>query len=310
MGRIDPAIWNGSTRLKFLIASSGDGNGSKEINGRPDGGIANDAPDGPHGAGMGIDLQDFDNDGLPDLVITNLANQKYALYRNNGDGSFTYDTYLSGLASMTLLHSGWGIHFLDYDNDGFKDLLIAQGHDLDTVELNYPQLHYKEPMLLARNMGNGTFVDVSAQSGDVFAQRWVGRGMAVGDLDNDGRLDAVVTTNGGPAYVVRNETPTQNHWLTLLLVGHKSNRDAIGAEIKVVTAHGTQYWTVSTAGSYLSSNDKRAHFGLGADSVARTVEILWPSGIRQTLTDIAGDRVVKIDEPVAPTATHSGPGVR
>ena len=115
-----------------------------------------------------------------------------------------------------------------------------------------------------------------------------------GDLDNDGRLDAVVTTNGGPAYVLRNETPTQeNHWLTLLLVGHKSNRDAIGAEIKVVTQHSTQYWTVSTAGSYLSSNDKRAHFGLGADSVARTVEIQWPSGIRQTLTDIAGDRVVK-----------------
>ena len=118
--------------------------------------------DGRTYAGMGIDFQDFDNDGLPDLVITDLANQKYALYRNNGDGSFTYDTYLSGLAAMTLLHSGWGIYFLDYDNDGFKDLLIAQGHDLDTVELNYPQLHYKEPLLLARNMGNGTFVDVSA----------------------------------------------------------------------------------------------------------------------------------------------------
>ncbi len=238
----------------------------------------------------------FDNDGRPDLVITNLANQKYALYRNNGDGLFTYDSYLSGLAAMTLLHSGWGIRFLDYDNDGFKDLLIAQGHDLDTVELNYPQLHYKEPLLLARNMGNGTFVDVSAQSGDVFKQRWVGRGMAVGDLDNDGRLDAVITTNGGPAYILHNETATQNHWLTLLLVGHKSNHDAIGAQVKVVTAHGTQYWTVSTAGSYLSSNDKRAYFGLGADSVVRSIEIRWPSGIHQTLTNIAGDRIIKIDE--------------
>ncbi len=135
----------------------------------------------------------------------------------NGDGSFTYDTYATSLASMTLLHSGWGIYFLDYDNDGYKDLLIAQGHDLDTVELNYPQVHYKEPMLLARNMGNGTFVDVSAESGDVFKQRWVGRGMAVGDFDNDGRLDAVVTTNGGPAYLLRNETSTTNHWLSLLL---------------------------------------------------------------------------------------------
>jgi enediyne biosynthesis protein E4 len=304
-GKIDLAIANDSMQ-EFLYRNKGDGTFEET------GLIAEIAVDGDGRtyAGMGIDFQDFDNDGLPDLVITNLANQKYALYRNNGDGSFTYDTYISGLASMTLLHSGWGIHFLDYDNDGLKDLLIAQGHDLDTVELNYPQLHYKEPLLLARNMGNGTFVDVSAQSGDIFAQRWVGRGMAVGDLDNDGRLDAVVTTNGGPAYVLRNETPTQNHWLTLLLVGHKSNRDAIGAEIKVVTPHCTQYWTVSTTGSYLSSNDKRAHFGLGGDSVARTIEIRWPSGIRQTLTDIAGDRVVKIDELAVPAATHSGPGVR
>ena len=299
-GRIDLAIANDSMP-EFLYHNKGDGT-FEETGLTAE--IAVDG-DGRTYAGMGIDFQDFDNDGLPDLVITNLANQKYALYRNSGDGSFTYDTYVSGLASMTLLHSGWGIHFLDYDNDGLKDLLIAQGHDLDTVELNYPQLHYKEPLLLARNMGNGTFVDVSAQSGDVFTQRWVGRGMAVGDLDNDGRLDAVVTTNGGPAYVLRNETATQNHWLTLLLVGHKSNRDAVGAEVKVVTSHGAQYWTVSTAGSYLSSNDKRTHFGLGSDSVARSIEIRWPSGIRQTLTDVAGDRIVKIDEP---SASQSVPG--
>jgi len=303
-GKIDLAIANDSMP-EFLYHNKGDGT-FEETGLTAE--IAVDG-DGRTYAGMGIDFQDFDNDGLPDLVITNLANQKYALYRNNGDGSFTYDTYVSGLAPMTLLHSGWGIHFLDFDNDGLKDLLIAQGHDLDTVELNYPQLHYKEPLLLARNMGNGTFADVSAQSGDVFQQRWVGRGMAVGDLDNDGRLDAVVTTNGGPAYVLRNETVTQNHWLTLLLVGHKSNRDAIGAEVKVVTSHGTQYWTVSTAGSYLSSNDKRAHFGLGADASARSIEIRWPSGIRQTLTDVAGDRIVKIDEPSDAQSPGTKPGV-
>src|ERR1700750_2060800 len=134
-------------------------------------------------AGMGVVFQDYDNDGLADLVITNLANQKYALYHNSGDSSFTYDSYMSGLGGMTLLHSGWGVRFLDYDNDGRKDLLVAQGHDLDTIELNFPQLRYKEPMLLARNTGKG-FVDVSAQSGDVFHQAWVGRGMAVGDIDN------------------------------------------------------------------------------------------------------------------------------
>ena len=290
-GKLDLAIANDSMP-EFLYHNKGDG--TYEETGLT-AEIAVDG-DGRTYAGMGVDAQDYNDDGLPDLVITNLANQKYALYRNNGDGSFTYDTYLSGLAPMTLLHSGWGIHFLDYDNDGKKDLLIAQGHDLDTVELNYPQLHYKEPMLLARNMGEGRFVDVSAMSGSVFQQRWVGRGMAVGDLDNDGRLDAVVTTNGGSAHILHNETVTQNHWLSLLLVGHKSNRDAIGAEIKVITAHGTQYWTVSTAGSYLSSNDKRAHFGLGPDAVATRVEIRWPSGIRQTLENVTGDRVVRIDE--------------
>ena len=293
-GKIDLAVANDSMP-EFLYHNKGDGT-FEETGLTAE--IAVDG-DGRTYAGMGIAFQDFDNDGWPDLVITNLANQKYALYKNNGDASFTYDTYSAGLAQMTLLHSGWGIDFLDYDNDGYKDLLVTQGHDLDTVELNYPQVHYKEPMLLAKNMGDGSFVDVSKDSGAVFSERWVGRGMAVGDLDNDGRLDAVVTTNGGPAYVLHNETPTKNHWLSLLLVGHKSNRDAIGASIKVTTAHEVQYWTVSTTGSYLSARDKRAHFGLGADTSATSIEILWPSGIRQTLTGVQGDRVVRVDEPVA-----------
>ncbi|HSU19146.1 MAG TPA: CRTAC1 family protein [Acidobacteriaceae bacterium] len=291
-GHIDVAVANDSMP-EFLFHNKGDGTFEES------GFTAEIAVDGDGRtyAGMGIAFQDFNNDGWPDLVITNLANQKYALYRNSKDGSFTYDTYATGLASMTLLHSGWGIQFLDYDNDGYKDLLVTQGHDLDTVELNYPQLHYKEPMLLARNSGDGKFVDVSAESGAIFKQRWVGRGMAVGDLDNDGRVDAVVSTNGGPAYVLHNQTATANHWLTLLLVGHKSNRDAIGAEIQVTTSKGDQYWTVSTSGSYLSANDKRAHFGLGADTAAKSIEIRWPSGIRQTLNNISGDRIVRVDEP-------------
>lgn len=293
-GKIDLAVANDSM-LEFLYHNKGDGTFEEtgltaEIS--VDG-------DGRTYAGMGIDFQDYDNDGLPDLVITNLANQKYAIYKNNGDSSFTYDTYLSGLASMTLLHSGWGIHFLDYDNDGRKDLLVAQGHDLDTVELNYPQLHYKEPMLLARNMGNGKFTNVSQSAGEVFQQPWVGRGMAVGDLDNDGRLDAVVSTNDGPAHVLHNETTSQNHWITLLLVGHTSNRDAIGAEVKITTGSGSQYVTVSTTGSYLSANDKRVHFGLGNQDTIRTIDIRWPSGIKQTLHDVKADRQITVDEPAA-----------
>lgn len=290
-GKIDIAVANDSMP-EFLFHNRGNGL-FEEVGLAAE--IAVDG-DGRTYAGMGVDFQDFDNDGLPDLVITNLANQKYALYRNNGDGSFTYDTYISGIAKMTLLHSGWGIHFLDYDNNGLKDLLITQGHDLDTVELNYPQLHYKEPMLLARNVGRG-FVDVSAQSGAVFQQSWVGRGMAVGDLDNDGRVDAVVTVNGEAPHILRNVTPTKNHWLIFNLIGHKSNRDGIGAEIKVNTRHGTQWLTVSTSGSYLSSSDKRAHFGLGRDTTVEAIEIRWPSGIVQRMNQIAGDQILRVEEP-------------
>jgi enediyne biosynthesis protein E4 len=295
-GKIDLAVANDSM-LEFLYRNKG--KGTFEEVGLP-AEIAVDG-EGQTYAGMGIDFQDFNGDGLPDLVITNLANQKYALYSNNGDGSFTYDSYMTGIGGMTLLHSGWGIHFLDYDNDGRKDLLVAQGHDLDTIQLNYPQLRYKEPMLLARNTGKG-FVDVSSQSGDVFHQAWVGRGLAVGDIDNDGRIDAVVTTNDGPAYLLRNETPTSNHWITLTLVGHRSNRDGIGAEIKITTSLGAQYNIVSTAGSYLSSSDRRAHFGLGSDTNVKTIEIHWPSGIVQTLKDLPADQILKIDEPAGTPA--------
>jgi enediyne biosynthesis protein E4 len=220
----------------------------------------------------------------------------YAVYQNAGDGTFTYTTRTSGLGRISMLHSGWGLRLFDYDNDGWKDLLVAQGHDLDTIELTNPQLRYREPMLLARNTGHG-FVDVSAASGRIFHEAWVARGLAIGDLDNDGRLDAVVSTNDGPAYVIHNETKTDNHWLTLGLVGHKSNRDAIGAVVKIVTSKGPQYATVTTASSYLSASDKRVHFGLGADLGARSLEVRWPSGIRQTLKDVRGDQFLKIEEP-------------
>lgn len=289
-GKIDVAVANDSM-FEFLFHNRGDGT-FEETGLTAE--IAVDG-DGRTYAGMGIDFQDFNNDGYPDLIITNLANQKYALYRNSGDGTFIYDTYMSGLARIVLLHSGWGINFLDYDNDGWKDLLIAQGHDLDTVELNYPEIKYKEPMLLVRNTGKG-FVNVSKDSGTVFQQPWIGRGMAVGDLDNDGLLDAVVTTNGGSAHILHNEIKTSNHWLTLNLIGHKSNRDAIGAEIKVITADGSRYWTVSTTGSYLSSNDKRAHFGLGRDTMT-SVEIRWPSGLLQKLNAVHADQILTVDEP-------------
>ncbi len=295
-GHIDLFVANDSMD-EFLYHNKG--NGTFEDVGL-DSEVAVDI-DGRTYAGMGVDFADYNNDCWPDLVVTDLANQRYALYQNNGDGSFTYASNTSGIGQMTMAHSGWGVRFLDYDNDGWKDLLIAQGHDLDTIEQDHPNLRYREPMLLARNTGHG-FVDVSAQSGSVFRQTWVSRGMAIGDLDNDGRLDAVVTTNDGPVHILHNETATRNHWILLKLVGHKSNRDAIGAEVTLVTSSGSQYATVSTASSYLSASDKRVHFGLGQENVAQRIEIRWPSGIRKTLKDIPADQIFQIDEPAMSSA--------
>jgi hypothetical protein len=153
-------------------------------------------------------------------------------------------------------------------------------------------------MLLARNTGKG-FVDVSGDAGPVFQELWVGRGLAIGDVDNDGRMDAVVTTNDGPLHILHNDTTSPNHWLTLKLVGHKSNRDAIGALVKIVTAQGVQFATVTTASSYLSSSDKRVHFGMGLDTAAKAIEIHWPSGTRQVLENVRADQILQVDEPSA-----------
>jgi hypothetical protein len=271
------------------------GNGTFEEVGL-DAAVAVDA-DGRTYAGMGTDFSDYNNDGRPDIFVDDLAQQKYALYQNSGDGFFNYASYITGVAGVTLLHSGWGARFVDYDNDGWKDLLVAQGHDMDNVELTSPQLHYREPMLLARNLDGKRFIDVSSVSGPIFQQRWAARGMALGDINNDGLVDAVVTENAGPAHVILNRTKTANHWIGFKLIGHKSNRDGIGAVIRITTSRGPQWATVTTASSYLSSSDVRAHFGLGTETAAATVDIRWPSGLSQHLDHLAGDRYVRIEEP-------------
>jgi enediyne biosynthesis protein E4 len=290
-GHIDLFVANDSMN-EFLYHNQGDGT-FKEV--ALSAGVALDA-EGHTYAGMGVDFADYNNDGLPDLIVSDLASQVYALYRNNGNGTFNYESFPTGIGRMTMTHSGWGLRLFDFDNDGWKDLLVAQGHDLDTIELTSPNVRYREPLLLARNNGHG-FVDVSAQSGDVFRKPWVGRGLAIGDIDNDGRVDAVVTTNDGSAHLLRNVTTNGNHWLTLQLVGHESNRDAIGAEVRIQMNAGVQFETVTTASSYLSSSDKRVHFGLGASNTVNEIEIRWPSGVRQTLTNVAANQIMRIDEP-------------
>lgn len=252
--------------------------------------------DGRTYAGMGVDFSDYNNDGWPDLIITDLGNEKYASYTNLHDGTFQYASYANGLAGITLLHSGWGMRAFDYDNDGWKDLFVAQGHVLDTIDITTPTLHYKEPPLLARNTGRA-FVDVSQVSGPIFSNKWPARGLVVGDIDNDGKEDVVVTTNNGPAYVLRNETQEGNHWLTLKLVGTKSNRDGIGASVTMKTSSGAQYATVTTGGSYCSANDIRPHFGLGQQSQLSDIEVHWPSGIVQHVSKVHADQMVTIREP-------------
>jgi hypothetical protein len=251
-------------------------------------------------AGMGLDFADYNNDSWPDVVITDLANQRYSLYTNGGDGTFDYATNSTGVGAITLLHSGWGVRFLDYNNDGWKDLFIAQAHVMDNIEMREPHLHYREPPLLLHNAHGKQFVDVSAEAGPVFQQRWAGRGLASGDIDNDGRVDVVITSNDGPAWVLRNETETQNHWLTFKLVGVKSNRDAIGAQVEIATDAGKQYATVTTASSYQSSSDPRLHFGLGSSAKVNSIRVRWPSGIVQLLGETKGDQFLTITEAASP----------
>jgi hypothetical protein len=254
--------------------------------------------DGKAFAGMGVDFADYDNDGWPDIFVNALANQRYALYRNRQGQSFDYVSGPSGVAGITQMHSGWGARFLDYDNDGWKDLFVAQGHVMDNIELTQPAARYKEPPLLMHN-GDGRFVDVSASSGEPFQLPMASRGVAFGDLNNDGFLDLAVNCNNGPPRVLMNQGGNGNHWLIINTIGTKSNRDGIGARIKLISESGKpQYGFVSTAGSYVSASDKRVHFGLGADRSARLVEITWPGGTVQQIETIKADQVLTVREPL------------
>jgi hypothetical protein len=251
--------------------------------------------DGQAFSGMGVAFEDYDNDGWPDIFIGDLANQKYALF-HNVKGAFQYVSGLTGVAGITMPHSGWGTGLIDYDNDGWKDLFVAQSHVMDNIEHFQGNVRYLESLLLLRNVA-GRFEDVSAQSGEPFRTLQAARGAAFGDLDNDGQIDVVVSCLDGKPMLLRNQG-SPNHWLTIDTVGTVSNRDGIGARLHLVGESGaSQYATVTTGGSYFSASDKRVHFGLGGDRTVRSLEIAWPSGIVQKLDNPAVDRILTVREP-------------
>ena len=251
--------------------------------------------DGKTFAGMGVDFADYDNDGRPDIVVTDLSNERYRLFRQGADGSFQDVTHTSGVGAATQLFAGWSTRFFDYDNDGWKDIFVAQGHVMDTIEKTSPNLRYLQPPLLLRNE-SGRFVRVLP--GEAFQRDWAGRGAAFGDIDNDGDVDVVVSSVGQRALVLRNDGGNLRNWLGIRTVGRKSNRDGIGCRVKVVSASGfTQYFTVNTAAGYLSASDKRLVVGLGGDATARLVEIRWPSGAVQRLENVAAGQTLLATEP-------------
>ncbi len=243
--------------------------------------------DGKAFSGMGAAFADYDNDGRPDIIVTNLAREKWALYRNRGEGQFVYASLTSGLAGLVAQNSGWGVGLHDFDNDGRKDLFASQSHVLDNVDRIDSSLRYLEPPGLYRNAGEGRFERASLPPLASVA----GRGVAFGDLNNDGRMDAVISVLGGKPLVLTGR-PGKEHWLTLQLEGTRSNRDGIGAKVRVAG----QVVYATTSGSYLSASDRRVHFGVGG-SARVDVEIDWPGGRRQRLEGMAVDRILKVREP-------------
>ncbi len=246
-------------------------------------------------SGMGVDARDVDNDGLPDIFETAMVSETMPLYHNAGKNFFEEQTYVSGLAAMTRGKSGWSNGIYDFNNDGWKDLFVACGDVMDIDGFFSGRVPLSNSVFI--NLKNGRFADGSPSAGPDFGQKAVHRGAAFGDLDNDGRVDAVATALNGPLEVWRNVSPTPNHWLLIKTIGTKSNRDGAGAKIKVMTASGAQYNHVNSAVGYGCSSDLRVHFGLGKDTVVKELQIDWPSGKIQVLKDVKADQILTVKEP-------------
>jgi hypothetical protein len=246
-------------------------------------------------AGMGADFRDIDNDGRPDIFETAMFQEGFPLYRNSGDGQFQDVSGTAGLSVLTSRSTAWGVGIFDFDNDGNKDLFTANSDILDNA-MELAHRPFALPNQIFRNKGNLTFEDLTSKAGASFSVPAAHRGAAFGDLNNDGKIDVVVTVLNGPPEIWMNRSPNRNHWIILKLVGVKSNRDGLGTKVKLTTSQGTQYNHASTAMSYNSSSDKRVHFGLGSAGVIDTLELTWPSGIKQILKNVKADQVLTVTE--------------
>jgi enediyne biosynthesis protein E4 len=253
--------------------------------------------DGVPVSGMGVEFRDLNEDGLADIFVTALSGEAFPLYFNTAERFFSPATYRAGLGFATILMSGWGTGAYDFDNDGHKEIFIANSHLSENIEL-FGHHRYRQPNAVFQGSGDGRFRDVSAEAGAAMQRPRAHRGCAFGDLDNDGLVDVVVSVIGEPPEVLYNVTADAGHWLELRLSGTKSNRDGIGATVKLTgESERVQYNHATTAVGYASSSDNRVHFGLGADRTAREIEIRWPSGTTQTLTDVSADQTLEVREP-------------
>jgi enediyne biosynthesis protein E4 len=290
-GLMDISVANDS-HPQFLFRNKGDGT-FVEVG--LDAGVGYDE-DGKTFAGMGTDFSDLDDDGWPDIVTTALPYQYFAFFHNNGKGGFDYLSLNSGLGAITRLFGGWGVRIFDYDNDGAKDVFLANSHVMDNITVTQPHLAYEQKPLLLKFDGH-RFQDISARSGEVFQKEMAARGAAFGDLDNDGDLDVVIANCNRPAVVLRNDGGNRNHWLAVELRGTRSNRDGLGGLITLTMKSGKKSFAqVTTASSYLSASDRRAFFGLRNEDTIRTVKIEWPGGAVQEMAEPKADRVLRVEE--------------
>jgi hypothetical protein len=252
--------------------------------------------DGNFISGMGVDFRDIDNDGLPDIAFAALDNETFPLFRNLGRRGFADVTRSSGMARLTLPMAGYSPTISDFDNDGWKDIFVTRGH-VQALGTGSKVEQIDQPNTVFRNLGGGKFQALTAESGLTAQPPARHRGSAVGDLNGDGRLDVVTTGLSAPAEVWLNDSPGNAHWLELKLEGTASNRDGIGARIKVTAGGSVQYNHVSFAAGYASSSAAPTHFGLGSAASASLVEIRWPAGIVQELRNVAADRITRVKEP-------------